>query len=63
MKNKPTNLIEIIDKFYNNDDACAKYFLDLKYKDGFTCKKCGCNKFTYISKKAYQCNNYMDRLQ
>ena len=32
-------------KIYPDDAACLKYLADLKWKDGFTCKKCGNNNY------------------
>ncbi len=30
-----------LDELFNNDDKCLEFLADLKWKDGFTCRKCG----------------------
>lgn len=37
-------------KIYPNEFTCLKYLEELKWKNGFTCKKCGNTKYAYIQK-------------
>jgi uncharacterized protein YnzC (UPF0291/DUF896 family) len=30
-----------LDELFNNDDKCFEFLADLKWEDGFTCRKCG----------------------
>ncbi|MGI6338796.1 MAG: transposase [Bacteroidales bacterium] len=30
-----------LDELFNNDDKCLEFLADLKWEDGFTCRKCG----------------------
>jgi len=30
-----------LDELFNNDEKCLEFLADLKWKDGFTCRKCG----------------------
>lgn len=34
-----------VEEMYQNDDACMKYLSELKWADGFTCRKCGNDNF------------------
>ena len=42
-KFKSLSLFEFQEKFSSNDD-CKKYLAELKWKDGYVCKKCGYTK-------------------
>ena len=37
---KGTNLIDFMDRF-SNEEKCKNYLLEMKWKDGFICDKCG----------------------
>jgi ribosomal protein L37AE/L43A len=41
---------------FSNDDACRKYLFDLKWRDGFKCKKCGSLKGSVKANYIYKCN-------
>ena len=45
---KGTNLIDFMDRF-SNEEKCKNYLLEMKWKDGFICDKCG--HYHYWSKK------------
>lgn len=34
-------------EIYPNDEACLKYLDEIKWKEGFKCKKCGSDKYKY----------------
>ena len=36
--------IQQFNRFFQNEDNCKQYLFDLKWKDGYQCRKCGCNK-------------------
>ena len=42
---------------FPNEETCKKYLSDLKWKAGFSCKKCGYTKYR-LTKKQYsrKCN-------
>jgi transposase-like protein len=42
---KGENFMEFSERF-SSDDICKQYLADIKWNNGFICKKCGCNKFT-----------------
>lgn len=53
---KGENILEFTDKF-KDDIACLSYLADIKWSDGFKCKKCGHDKFTVRKKNlARDCN-------
>ena len=41
---------------FPNDDACRKYLFDLKWRDGYKCKKCGSLKGSVKPNYTYKCN-------
>ena len=56
MKFEGENILEFTDRF-PNDRSCRVYLSEIKWADGFTCKKCGHNKFTVRKKNlARDCN-------
>jgi len=36
---------EQLDELFSNDEKCYAFLAELKWKDGFTCRKCGNNNF------------------
>lgn len=41
---------------YGNENACRKYLFQSRWKDGYICPKCGCRKYSFLTKrKLYQC--------
>jgi len=50
------NIIEFSDRFTDNQ-SCLAYLADIKWANGYTCKKCGHDKFTIRKKNlARDCN-------
>jgi hypothetical protein len=39
------NAFEFHERFHDTY-ACMEYLADMKWKDGYTCRKCGCTEFT-----------------
>jgi hypothetical protein len=55
---KKMSLIDLTNKYQNDEDECRDYFFSIKYPDGFVCRKCGHTHYTYIhTNKNYQCKN------
>ena len=52
---KGENFIEFTERF-SSDDICKQYLADIKWKDGFICKKCGHKKFTKRENLTRTCN-------
>lgn len=42
---KGENFMEFSERF-SSDVICKQYLADIKWNNGFICKKCGCKKFT-----------------
>lgn len=42
---KKPSLLEVIDKYFKNQDACIQFFMQIKYPDGYYCEKCGCRHY------------------
>ena len=56
MKFEGENILEFTDRF-PDDRSCLVYLSEIKWANGFTCKKCGHNKFTVRKKNlARDCN-------
>lgn len=56
MKFTGENIIEFTDRF-KDDKSCLAYLSDLKWSEGFACKKCGHTKITIRKKNlARDCN-------
>lgn len=56
MKFKGENIFEFTDRF-SNDLTCLAYLSELKWSNGYSCKKCGHTKFTVRKKNlARDCN-------
>ena len=56
MKFEGENILEFTDRF-PDDRSCLVYLSEIKWVNGFTCKKCGHNKFTVRKKNlARDCN-------
>jgi len=36
--------IQQFNKFFKDEDSCKQYLFDLKWKDGYRCRRCGCTK-------------------
>lgn len=54
---KGLNYFDFFEKFTNNSD-CYQYLMEKKWKDGFTCRKCGCKKAIKGRKWYYKrCHN------
>ena len=52
---KGENFIEFTERFSSND-ICKQYLADIKWKDGFICRKCGHKKFTKRENLTRTCN-------
>ena len=52
---KGENFIEFSERF-SSDDICKQYLADIKWKDGFICRKCGHKKFTKRENLTRTCN-------
>ena len=54
------NYDEIVELF-SSDEKCYEFLADLKWKDGFTCRKCGntnyCNGKTPFSRRCTKCKS------
>jgi hypothetical protein len=50
---------EELEKLFSDDDSCYAFLADLKWKDGFTCRKCGntnyCPGKTSHSRRCTKC--------
>lgn len=46
-KHKPSkdSLVDIINKYSNDLQACIDFFFNIKWPTGFYCEKCGCNHY------------------
>lgn len=53
---KGENILDFGDSFENDDD-CKAYLADLKWQDGFKCRKCGHEKGCMKKGYKYQCYN------
>ncbi|MBS5113936.1 MAG: transposase [Coprobacillus cateniformis] len=49
-KPKKDSMINIINKFSNNEQACVDFFFNVKCPTGFYCEKCGCTHFYSIKR-------------
>lgn len=52
-KRKPrkTSVIEIIDKYAHNPEACVDFFFNIKWPSGFYCEKCNCTHYYFIKER------------
>lgn len=41
-KPKKDSMIEIINKYSNNEDVCIEFFFNIKWPPGFYCERCRC---------------------
>lgn len=52
---------ELLDELFNNDEKCLEFISELKWKDGFTCRKCGntnyCNGKSPFSRRCTKCKS------
>ncbi|WP_206407313.1 transposase [Massilimicrobiota sp. An105] len=46
-KPKKDSMIEIINTYSNDEDACISFFFNLKWPTGFYCEKCGCTHYLF----------------
>jgi len=51
-ENFPRSEIEF-DARFSNPDACYEYLFQLKWPDGFVCKKCGHQRYWLSSRNLY----------
>ena len=53
--------IESVTKLFSSDEECLKFLADQKWKDGFTCRKCGntnyCRGKTLYSRRCTRCKH------
>lgn len=58
-KPKIMNHITFNKLFFNNDEACRNFFLNLFYPAGLVCPHCGCVHFTLLKTRnnVYSCSN------
>ena len=47
-KPKKDNLMNIIEKYSHNNEACIDFFFLVKWSSGFYCEKCGCTHYYFI---------------
>lgn len=52
---KGENFIEFSERF-SSDDLCKQYLADIKWENGFVCRKCGHIKFTKRNNSTRTCN-------
>lgn len=52
---KGQNLLEFAD-YFTTDEVCIKYLAEIKWKDGYTCTKCGYNGFQSRGNHSRTCN-------
>lgn len=52
---KGENFIEFTERF-SSDDLCKQYLADIKWENGFICRKCGHHKFTKRNNSTRTCN-------
>ena len=50
LKPKKASLYQFTQKYSNNIDNCIEFFKSMKWPDGFSCDRCGCNKY-YLVKR------------
>ena len=56
MEFKGENILEFTERF-SDDFSCFEYLASYKWKEGFTCRKCGHTKYTIRKKNlAMDCN-------
>ena len=51
---KSNSFVEFIDRF-STDLDCKSYLADIKWSNGFVCKKCGHNKFSLRDDYTHKC--------
>lgn len=59
-KNKPKkiSLIEMINTYSSNSQACVDFFFESKFPEGFYCEKCGCTHYYFIKRgNVFQCQH------
>lgn len=44
-RRRKCSLIEVINKYANNDAACVDFFMKVRYPTGYVCEKCGCTHY------------------
>lgn len=49
LKPKKDSLYDFNKRFANNPEECARFFVNAKWHDGFTCSHCGCHEY-YLDK-------------
>ena len=57
MKDYPMNLTEF-EKEFSNEKQCQEYLFKLRWKDGFRCPRCQCDKAWQISEVKHKCHGY-----
>lgn len=56
MKEYPMNLTEF-EKEFNTEDQCREYLFKLRWKDGYHCPRCQCDKAWQVGGVKYKCHN------
>src|SRR5665648_79677 len=56
MKDYPMNLTEF-EKEFSTEDQCQEYLFKLRWKDGYHCPRCQCDKAWQVSGVKYKCHN------
>ena len=55
-KPKKDSLLEIIDKYSHDNQACIDFFFHVKWPLGFYCEKCGCTHYYFIKdRNVFEC--------
>lgn len=55
-KPKKDSLLEIIDKYSHDNQACIDFFFHVKWPTGFYCEKCGCTHYYFIKdRNVFEC--------
>ena len=44
-RRQKSSLLEVIDKYSHNQDACINFFMQIRYPKGYYCEKCGCRHY------------------
>lgn len=55
LKPKKDSIIDIINKYSNDIQACIMFFFQLKWPTGFYCEKCGCKHYYFIKNRNVFC--------
>jgi transposase-like protein len=56
MQQEALNFIDFMNRF-KTEENCRTHFFNIRWSNGFKCPKCGCEEYTFLSKRNhYQCH-------